>query len=109
MQNYDKNMKNQGLNKDILILSIITTVTVAVWTALGIYEASFPSKTVVSQIIKNQTEPLDPKLDLSVIDGLENRDFFELVNGQEISQQNFSQTAPEFNENPPAFPGAQSF
>ena len=68
--------KKQSVNKDILIFSILTTITVTVWIALDVYWAMQKSET--PQIIKKQLEPLNPKLDTSALENLGKKDFFAL-------------------------------
>lgn len=72
-------IKKQSIDKDILIFSILTTITVTVWIVLDVYWAM--QKTEIPQTIKNHLEPLNPKLDTSVLQNLENKDFFELSEG----------------------------
>lgn len=71
--------KKQSISKDILILSVLTTIAVTIWIALDVYWAMQKSET--PQVIKKQLEPLNPKLDTSILENLEKKDFFELSEG----------------------------
>lgn len=69
-------MKKQTIGKDLLILSILTTISVAVWIAVDIYKALYKSD--IPQVLKIQMEPLNPKLDTIILEQLESRKFFDL-------------------------------
>lgn len=69
-------MKKQTIGKDLLIISILTTISVAVWIAVDIYGALHKSD--IPQVLKKQIEPLNPKLDTLILEQLESREFFDL-------------------------------
>lgn len=68
--------KQKGIGKDLLTVSIITTVAVGVWIALDVYWTM--QKTEIPKVLAEQLEPLNPKLDLPVLDQLERESFFDI-------------------------------
>lgn len=52
-------------SKDMLIISIFTLITVMAWIAFDVYHAAVTS--TVSQVQEKLITPLDPKLDTSVL------------------------------------------
>lgn len=68
-------MKKQSVSKDFLFLSVLTVITVAVWIAIDVYYAL--NKSEVSKIHQKQIEPLNPEIDISVLDKLEKQNFYE--------------------------------
>jgi hypothetical protein len=58
-------------NKDLLIFSIMTFITAVVWTSLEVYHVHTTS--TVPQSLTEAIEPLDPKLNITVIEGLRSR------------------------------------
>jgi hypothetical protein len=58
-------------NKDWLVLSIITFLTVAVWTIFDIYHAAINTTTTPAQ--EALIEPLDPTLNTEVFDTIKQR------------------------------------
>lgn len=59
-------------NKDWLILSIITFLTVAGWTVYEIYHAAISS--TVTPVQQEITKPLDPNFDIDTLQKLQNRE-----------------------------------
>lgn len=58
-------------HKDWLILSVVTFLTVAVWTVFDIYHAAI--STTVTPTQTELTEPLDPNLNTEVFDAIKSR------------------------------------
>lgn len=81
-------MKSEGINKDLFIISIITTIAVTFWLVLDLYR-NF-QKSEVTQVVKKQTEILNPKLDTSILDELEKKQSYELIQESfpTVSQEN---------------------
>lgn len=81
-------MKSEGISKDLFIISIITTIAVTFWLVLDLYR-NF-QKSEVTQVVKKQTETLNPKLDTSVLDELEKKQSYELIQESfpTVSQEN---------------------
>jgi hypothetical protein len=76
-------MKKEGIRKDLLIASIITVVTVIVWVMIDI-SLTF-QKSSVSNVLVKQTQVLNPKLDIFVLDDLEKKHNFEFNNEEDYS------------------------
>lgn len=68
-------MRKESADKDLLVLSILTVIAVAVWIAIDVYQALHKSE--VAAVLKKQTEPLNPKIDISVLDELEKQTFYD--------------------------------
>lgn len=68
-------MKEKKIGKDLFIISVITTITIAVWIAIDVYRVL--NKSEVPPAARKQIEPLDPKLDTDVLDQLEQRGFYD--------------------------------
>jgi len=68
-------MKEKKITKDLLVISILSVVVVALWIAIDIFYALSRSK--ISPEVKRQTEPLNPKIDTEVLDDLEQKIFYE--------------------------------
>lgn len=52
-------------SKDMLIISIFTLITVMAWIAFDVYHAAVTS--TITQVQERLITPLDPKLDTSVL------------------------------------------
>ena len=59
-------------NKDWLILSVITFLTVAVWTVFDLYHTTISSTITPTQ--EKLVEPLDPNLNTKVFDVINSRE-----------------------------------
>jgi len=68
-------MKKQSISKDFLILSILSTIVVAVWIAIDVFLAL--NKSEIPSVLKKQTEPLNPKIETSVLDELEKQNYHD--------------------------------
>jgi len=64
-------IKNQ-VSKDILRILILTLITIFAWVAFDVYRVL--SKDIQSEVLKEQTEPLNPELDLKIIEELNSRE-----------------------------------
>ena len=58
-------------NRDILVLSILTLITVLTWIAFDVYQAL--TKYTLPQVLEEQMRPLDPKIDRAKIEKLKER------------------------------------
>lgn len=58
-------------NKDLLIFSFMTFITVMVWTSLEVYHVR--TESTVPQNLKEAIEPLDPILKTEIIADLKSR------------------------------------
>lgn len=62
-------MKKKALNKDIILVLVTTLVTALVWVGLEVYRAY--TKVEMPVGVERHLTPLDPQLDLTVLDELE--------------------------------------
>ncbi len=67
--------KEKNISKDFLILSILTVISVTVWIILDVYHAL--NKSEIPQVLKQQTEPINPNLDLTILDELEKLTYYD--------------------------------
>ena len=92
-------MKKTSLPKAVTIL-VLTLLTVVIWVALSIYRAIAvkPTTTVPEDILN----PLNPKIDTSIIDDIESSLYFEDIDIPEIivSGNKLPETAPTPIETP---------
>lgn len=70
-------MKKEGMAKELLIISVATTIALTAWLVLDIYRIL--EKEEIPEIIQKQIEPLDPKLDTKVLEGLEGKQSFDFL------------------------------
>jgi hypothetical protein len=61
-------------NKDVLIISVLTFITVVVWIAADAWHAYVTS--TISSSLQQTIKPLNPKLDLTVLETLKSRQTF---------------------------------
>lgn len=73
-------MRKKTLNKEILTLSILTTMTIFSWIAFDIYRL-FQKKAEIPQVLKEQLEPLNPNFDLTTLEYLKTR---KTINQEEL-------------------------
>lgn len=64
-------MKKRKVNRDILVLSTLTLITVLTWIAFDVYQAL--TKTTIPEVIQEQMRPLEPKIDKTKIERLKGR------------------------------------
>lgn len=64
-------MRKLQLGKDALIISILTLITVLTWIGVDLYRAL--TKTEIPRVLQEQTAPLDPKISVTTLEGLEPR------------------------------------
>jgi len=72
-------VKKTRISREILLLAIFTAITVFTWIGLDVYRAF--SKRQIPKILESQLKPLDPNLDIKVIEDLKKR---KLFNFQEV-------------------------
>jgi len=64
-------MNKLQLGKDALIIAILTLITVLTWVGLDVYRTL--TKTEIPQILQRQIAPLNPKIPVTTMEGLEPR------------------------------------
>lgn len=99
--------KEKGISKDFLILSVLTVISVTVWIILDVYHAL--NKSEIPQVLKQQTEPINPKLDLTILDELEKLTYYDWSEYQALPTPVFQPTPeatsePEINLTEPGLP-----
>jgi len=71
-------MNKGGIGKDVFLASVVTTITVVVWVMIDLFLTY--KQTDISPVLKKQMEVLNPKLDVTVLDDLEEKTAFEFAN-----------------------------
>ncbi len=64
-------MKKEKIQKDILVLSILTFLTALSWITFDVYRAL--TKTKIPKVLQQQTIPLDPSIDRELLIKLKSR------------------------------------
>lgn len=64
-------MKKKKINRDILILSILTFLTVLTWIGYDVYQAL--TKYTLPQVLEEQMKPLEATIDRAKIEKLKER------------------------------------
>ncbi len=64
-------MKKKKINRDLISLAVSTLLTVAVWIGFDVYRAL--TRYTLPEILDQQMQPLDPKLNQEVINQLKER------------------------------------
>ncbi len=67
-------MKKRYWNRDLLILSILTVITVFSWVTFEVYRAL--TQIEIPAVLKQQIEPLNPTVQTEIIQGLKLRKSF---------------------------------
>lgn len=94
-------VKRKGPIKNILHILILTTITVCLWIGLDIYRALTKKET--PEILEKHARPLDPKIDLDIVESLKGR-----ISPSEIDFQKIPQTRKlKFETEKTASPGAE--
>lgn len=70
-------MKKKGIKKDLFAVSVITIITITVWLVLDIF-LTFQKKAVPA-VLQKQMEPLNPKLNMEVLEELEKKEYFDFT------------------------------
>lgn len=83
--------EKRSISRDFFILSILTVVTVTVWMAIDVFQTL--NKTDSVKIMKG-LDPLAPKIDTSVLDSLEAKNYYEIQAYQPVSPP-ISETVPQ--------------
>jgi hypothetical protein len=82
----------QKLNRDLLVLAVLTSITVFTWIVLDVYRAL--NKPTPAKVSKDILQKLDPTLDMAVINSLKTRKFIsqeELDSVPELTQVELQQ------------------
>ena len=64
-------MRKKGIDKDIIVVLATTLITVAAWVGFETYRAY--TKVEVPEGLEQYLAPIDPRLELQVLDQLEAR------------------------------------
>lgn len=67
-------MKKFQLGKDALVLAVLTLITVLTWMGFDIYRTL--TKTEIPRVIQKQIAPLDSRIPVTTMEGLEQRTSF---------------------------------
>lgn len=67
-------MKKERISREIFLLAVFTSFTVFTWIGLDVWRAFF--KKEVPEISQIRLEPLNPELDVEVIENLKTRKLF---------------------------------
>ena len=74
--------KKSNIGKDFFILSVLTVITITVWIVIDVYQSLNKSET--PSVSDKQLAPLNQKLEISILDDLEKRDFYDLNEYQPV-------------------------
>ncbi|OGV89533.1 hypothetical protein A2Z41_01650 [Microgenomates group bacterium RBG_19FT_COMBO_39_10] len=83
-------MKDLKLGKNILIISIFTLLTVFAWIGFQVYSAY--TKTTIPKIVKELIQPLNPRIEESIIKEIKEK---YQVPSEELNVVSQSPTSPE--------------
>jgi hypothetical protein len=103
-------MRKKTLNRDFLILSILSVITVFTWIGLEVYQTL--NKTEIPSVLQRQIEPLNPVIETDVVQGLKSRKSYsaeELVTAPLLPEETVGGEIPaatESGEGPEASPSA---
>lgn len=64
-------MKKRKINRDILVLSVLTLITVLIWIAYDVYQAL--TKYTLPKVLEEQMKPLEPEIERTKIEKLKKR------------------------------------
>lgn len=67
-------MKKLQLGKDALTLAILTLITVLTWIGFDLYRTL--TKTEIPRVLQQQIAPLNPKVEVTTLEGLQQRTSF---------------------------------
>lgn len=65
-------IKKQFVNKDIIRVLTLTLITIFAWIAFDVYRTL--NKDVQSEVLKEQMEPLNPEINIQVVEELKQRE-----------------------------------
>jgi hypothetical protein len=66
-------MKNNKIDKDILVVLVWTLVTVSAWVGFEIYRVVYTGRVEVKEKVETEIKDINPTLNLGVLDELEKR------------------------------------
>lgn len=89
-------MNQNSTSKDLFLISILTVVTVAVWIAVDVYLVL--KKDEPEKISQELLAPLNPKLDISILDELDKKNYYNLKEIPKSPQITISEEIPEATE-----------
>lgn len=67
--------KRKGISKDFFLISVITTITAIFWVFIDINLTL--QKKEIPNVLKNQMETLNPKLDFQILDDLDKKSAYD--------------------------------
>lgn len=67
-------MKKKKLDKNLMVLSLLSVITIFSWISLEVYHTL--ERPQPPSVPKEQLEPLDPKLTTEVVENLKQREIF---------------------------------
>lgn len=91
----NNNRKKTKINQDLFVLSLLTFITVAVWVGSNAYHR-FIAKQAIT-VPENLLTPLDPKINMEVLDQLEEK---KQLSEEEIEQILGGISSPEATPSP---------
>ena len=91
----NNNRKKTKINQDLFVLSLLTLITVAVWVGSNAYHR-FIAKQAIT-VPENLLTPLDPKINMEVLDQLEEK---KQLSEEEIEQILGGISSPEATPSP---------
>jgi hypothetical protein len=104
-------MEKQRLNRDLLILAILTVITVFTWIGFEVYRTL--TETEIPSVLQHQIEPLNPTIEKAVLQSLKSRKSFspeELVTAPILTKESAEEEslpATESGETEEATPSAE--
>lgn len=91
----NNNRKKTKINQDLFVLSLLTLITVAVWVGSNAYHR-FIAKQAIT-VPENLLTPLEPKINMEVLDQLEEK---KQLSEEEIEQILGGISSPEATPSP---------
>lgn len=67
-----KMLARKKINRDALILSILTLITVLTWIAYDVYQAL--TKYTLPEVLEEQMRPLEPRIDRATLEKIKKRE-----------------------------------
>lgn len=64
-------IKKTKINRDLLLVSILTLITILTWIGMGVYRSL--TKREIPEVMEKQLLPLTPEIKTEAFDHLENR------------------------------------
>ena len=100
--------QKKSLSKDVLVLTILTTICVVSWIVLDIYRTL--KKSAIPQVLEEQLNPLSPNFDKNTLESLKQRKIIsqeELNSVPELTEFKLSENQASPSATNQASPSAQ--